>query len=126
MLFMYDGQPLHLATNLYTESGLSSVPKYIFTRYPRLRPRGINPNPPYKVKLVKTSSPREGFHLMTRRTQDSNLQWLSPSPAFKAGSLPIRIIRHLNGRQKGTRTLTHYAFDSKSKLSTSSSICPYE
>ena len=99
---MYDGQLLHLATNLYTESGLSSVPKYIFTRYPRLRPRGINPNPPYKVKLVKTSSPREGFHLMTRRTQDSNLQWLSPSPAFKAGSLPIRIIRHLNGRQKGT------------------------
>ena len=97
---MYDGQLLHLATNLYTESGLSSVPKYIFTRYPRLRPRGINPNPPYKVKLVKTSSPREGFHLMTRRTQDSNLQWLSPSPVFKTGSLPIRIIRHLNGRQK--------------------------
>ena len=97
---MYDGQPLHLATNLYTESGLSSVPKYIFTRYPRLRPRGINPNPPYKVKLVKTSSPREGFHLMTRRTQDSNLQWLSPSPAFKAGSLPIRIIRHLNNKKR--------------------------
>ena len=99
---MYDGQLLHLATNLYTESGLSSVPKYIFTRYPQLRPHGINPNPPYKVKLVKTSSPREGFHLMTRRTQDSNLQWLSPSLVFRTSSLPIRIIRHLNGRQKGT------------------------
>ena len=37
-----------------------------------------------------------------RRTQDSNLQWLSPSSAFKADSLPIRIIRHLNGRQKRT------------------------
>ena len=37
-----------------------------------------------------------------RRTQDSNPQWLSPSLAFKASSLPIRIIRHLNGRQKGT------------------------
>ena len=37
---------------------------------------------------------------MTRRTQDSNLQWLSPSPVFRTGSLPIRIIRHLKGGQK--------------------------
>ena len=34
-----------------------------------------------------------------RRTQDSNLQWLSPSPVFKTGSLPIRIIRHLNNKR---------------------------
>ena len=44
---------------------------------------------------------------MTRRTQDSNLQWLSPSPVFKTGSLPIRIIRHLNGAEQRTRTSTH-------------------